>query len=155
MNTFAFTTCSLTCVVLGSHLDKMSHKAVQALGKAILDDLGAVDRKMISKEDAVDEAVETKEKRKRLAKSGMSQATDSGAKLKKPAVEKQPLDNDQNSSSNNREMVAASNWRGKLSEAVDDDDAITMHEIDAEERQEVSICFAFPMFQPPTFQCFF
>ncbi|KAI9453586.1 hypothetical protein HD554DRAFT_2179398 [Boletus coccyginus] len=130
-----FDMCGLG-ITLGQN-ESQAPQAARDLAKAILDDLGAVDRETISKEDAADEVVESKERRKKLAKSGMAQATDSGAKLKQPAAEKQPLvDDDQNSSGNNSEMVAASSWRGELSEAIDDDDAITAQEIDVEERQE-------------------
>ncbi|KAI9574352.1 hypothetical protein HD554DRAFT_2034480 [Boletus coccyginus] len=77
-------------ITLGQN-ESQAPQAAQDLAKVILDDLEAMDRKTISKEDAADEAVESKERRKRLAKSSMAQATDSGAKLKKPVIEKQPL----------------------------------------------------------------
>ncbi|KAI9573969.1 hypothetical protein HD554DRAFT_2035088 [Boletus coccyginus] len=81
-----------------------------------------MNRKTISKEEAANEEVESKKTKKRLARSSIMQAINSGAKSKKSAVEKQPLvKNDWNSSGNNSKMVVQ---------------LIAGEEIDAEKRQE-------------------
>ena len=142
---------------LGITLGQNGSQAPQAacdLAKAILDDLGTTEKQNVGRLEAGDEAEAIKEKVKSPARSDTTQATDSRAEGMKSAVETQPsVEEDQDNSGNNDSgMVADNSMRGELSQASDDEDAITMQAIDAEERQEVSTCFVFPGFQPHMFR---